>query len=401
MIAERDAADGPPRTVAVAGAGLGGLAAALAFARMGAEVTVVERAEALREVGAGIQLSPNAIKALDFLGVGEEARALGFAPEAIELRAFASGRVVYRTPLNPEIEARHGAPYRQIHRADMHAALLGAARRAGVRIRLSETATGHADRALLTDRGGVEADLAIGADGVRSALRRVVAPDAAPTFSGHVAFRGLARADRLPDGLVRPCATVWMGPRRHFVHYFLRDGTLVNFVAVIERPDWTEEGWTRPGDLDALRAGFAQWHPSVDAVLAAADETFEWGLFGHPPLPRWSAGRLALLGDAAHPTTPFLAQGAAMAFEDAVVLARATAAHGTLRGLAAYEAARRPRATRLQAAARRTGGRFHSRSLPERIVKFAAIEALTRFAPGRAAALNDWIYAYDPAAAAV
>lgn len=390
-----------PARVAVAGAGLGGLAAALAFARRGSRVTVVERAPALGEVGAGIQLSPNAMKALDALGVGGDARAAGFAPEAVELRAFRSGRTVYRTPLGAAIEARHGAPYLQIHRADIHGILLRAAEAAGVEIRLGETVTGHEGGALATDRGGVEAELIVGADGVRSVLRGKVTADPAPAFAGHVAYRGLARAERLPPGLVRPVAGVWMGPRRHFVHYYLRGGELVNFVAVVERREWTEEGWTRPGDLAALRAEFDGWHETVGAVLAAADETFLWGLFGHPPLARWSSGNLVLLGDAAHPTTPFLAQGAAMSFEDAVTLARAVEAHGVADGIAAYEAVRKPRTARLQAAARRTGWRFHSRSLPERMVKFAAIEALTRFAPGRATALNDWIYGYDPTTAPV
>ncbi|SES78035.1 FAD-dependent monooxygenase [Oceanicella actignis] len=392
--------DRAQRSVAVAGGGLGGLAAALAFARMGWRATVVERAEALREVGAGIQLSPNAIKALDHLGVGDEARAAGFAPQAVELRAWRSGRLAWRLALNPQIERRHGAPYRQIHRADMLDILLRAALAAGVELRLGCEALGVSEDALQTDRGPLRADLIVGADGVRSRLR-AAAGASSPRFSGNVAFRGLVRADRLPGGAAPPCATVWMGPRRHLVHYPLRGGEIVNFVAVIERAAWTEEGWSRPGDPEALRAEFADWHPQARAILDAADETFEWGLFGHAPLPSWRRGRLALLGDAAHPTTPFLAQGAAMAFEDAVVLSRAVAAHGVADGLAAYEAARKPRATRLQQAARRTGRRFHARTALDGLAKFAALELFARLAPGRAAALNDWIYGYDPARAPV
>ncbi|MFT7390634.1 MAG: salicylate hydroxylase, partial [Paracoccaceae bacterium] len=440
-----------PQRVQVVGAGLGGMAAAVALARSGAEVEVVERATALGEVGAGIQLSPNAVKALRWLGVSPES-ASPFRPEAVELRLFDSGRTVYRLPLGDAATARWGAPYLQVHRADLHAVLTAAAREAGVHLRLGVDATGYevtkdgAEARLMlralqdpavpcaapsaapaTERRakprpislhrlrdaamplpepepGAPMDLIVAADGVRSALReqmQMLAGGPADAFSGNVAFRGTVRADALPPGLLRPVGSVWMGPQRHFVHYFIRGGTLVNFVAVCERNIWTPESWSTPGDITALRAEFAGWHPTVRAILDAAESTYEWGLFGHAPLARWNDGPVALLGDAAHPTTPFLAQGAAMAFEDAVTLARTLPVYGVRYGIEAYHKLRAPRTAALQAAAAKTGRRFHSNSTSERMAKAAAIAALGILAPSVAAGLNDWIYDHDAGSAPV
>jgi salicylate hydroxylase len=456
-----------PKRVQVVGAGLGGLAVAIAFARSGAEVEVVERAARLGDVGAGIQLSPNAVKALRWIGVDPEA-ANPFRPEAVELRLHASGRTVYRAPLGAAAQARWDAPYLQVHRADLHAVLTETARAAGVHLRLGVDATGYEvsdDRLrarlmlralpdlgpdpgpdLGPDRGpkpgdpgdpasqdasgfverrraprpmslhplrdaaaplrepepGPVVDLIIAADGARSVLReQMIGAAGGEVFSGNVAFRGLVPASALPEGLLRPVASVWMGPQRHFVHYFVRGGTLVNFIAVCEREKWTPESWSAPGDIDALRAEFADWHPSVRAILAATEKTFEWGLFGHAPLSRWSEGPVVLMGDAAHPTAPFLAQGAAMAFEDAATLARTLPIYGVPYGLMAYRKLREGRTARLQAAAARTGRRFHQASPLARGAQAAALTALQLAAPSVAAGLNDWIYEHDAGAAPV
>ncbi|MFO7854518.1 MAG: FAD-dependent monooxygenase [Paracoccaceae bacterium] len=391
--------------IVVVGAGIGGLAASLALAREGHAVSVVERARALGEVGAGLQLSPNAMRAVDALGIGAMVREFASRTEAVELRLAGLGARVHRLELGAAAEARWGAPYLHVHRADLHGGLRRGAEAAGVAIRLDETADGvdaEGPRATLrTSRGGLEADLAIAADGVRSALRETVAGESAPTWSGARAWRALVPARGLPEALAVPQATLWMGPRGHVVTYPLRNRTLVNLVAVEERAGPAEEGWSHPGDPAALRAAFRGWDPAVDALLAAAEAPKIWGLYDHRPLPCWRRGRVALLGDAAHPTTPFLAQGAAMALEDAVVLARALRNRTPEAGLQAYEAARAPRTRRLVRAAGRAGRNYHSRSLPERLVKGGALAALGALAPERAAALNDWIYRYDPVAAPI
>ncbi|WP_339949422.1 FAD-dependent monooxygenase [uncultured Albimonas sp.] len=391
--------------IVVVGAGVAGLACAAALGRAGHSVTVVEQAPALTEVGAGLQLSPNAVRALDWIGAGEAVRALAARPEAVELRLHRSASVVYRMALGRAAETRWGAPYLHLHRADLLCALEGAARAQGAQIRLGLRAERAGDRrggaSLYTDAGTLDADLVIGADGVRSALRGDLANPGKPLFSGHVAWRGLVPAERLPAGLLSPRTTVWMGPRRHLVTYPLREGRLMNIVAVEEQESWTAEGWSAPGDPDALRASFAGWHPEVETLFAALTETYRWGLFGHRPLRRWSRGRVAILGDAAHPTLPFLAQGAGMALEDAVVLARALTAYEPTQALEAWERARKPRATRLQQAAARNGRRFHARVAPEQWIKAAALGAFARLAPETAQGLNDWVYRYDPTTAPV
>lgn len=432
-----------PRRVQIVGAGLGGLAAGIALARAGAEVQITERALALAEVGAGIQLSPNAVKALRWLGVDPEA-ARPFRPDALELRMFNSGRRVYRAPLDHEAETRWGAPYLQVHRADLHSVLLDAALAAGVDLRLGMDVTGYeidgaAARLILRptpDLAPAPApvieerrkrpralslhpmrdsaapmpdpvrddafDLILGADGIRSAIRAQMLPMAGDVgFSGNVAYRGTVPAGALAPGLVRPVASVWMGPQRHFVHYYVRGGSLVNFVAVCERAEWTPEGWGAEGDVNALRAEFADWHPTVRGILSAADTVHEWGLFRHAPFHTWHEGPVALLGDAAHPMAPFLAQGAAMAFEDAVTLGRALPIYGVRYGLEAYEKLRAGRCARMQDAAARTGRRFHSRTRLERFVKAAAIETLGHLSPSTATGLNDWIYGHDAGSAPV
>lgn len=439
-----------PMRVTVAGAGLGGLAAAIAFARRGAQVSVYEQADAPREVGAGIQLSPNAVKALRWLEV-DLALARPFRPEAAELRMHASGATVYRLPLGEAAVRRWGAPYLQVHRADIHAALLEAARSAGVALHFGRAATGyrrHEDGtvSLLTRPAAARpaprpapaaaeapteerrkrprppslhpgaaaaaplpppeasppVDLLIGADGVRSTLRSQMLPASmGVAFSGNVAYRGTVGAEALPKGLIRPAANVFMGPDAHVVCYPVRGGELINFVAVAERSDITPEAWSTPADRDAMRADFKGWHETVEALVEAVEDPFEWGLFGHAPLHRWHDGPVVLMGDAAHPTTPFLAQGAAMCFEDAVTLARTFSSYGMEYGAEAYRRLRFSRCTRLQQAAARNGKRFHSRSTVDRWTKTAGIKALGVFAPGIAAGLNDWIYAHDAGEAPV
>ncbi len=393
------------RAVAVIGGGIGGLAAATALAQRGARVALFEQAAVLAEVGAGLQVAPNGVAVLEALGLGAAAAEVASVPEAVELRDHGAGRLVARVPLGADCLARYGRPYWQFHRADLLAVLAGGAAEAGVDLRLgcrvtAVERTNAGVRLAAGDGDAHEAAIAVAADGVRSSLRDAAGLSARPPrFTGHVAWRGLVPAERLPAEAAAPVTGVTMGPGRHMVSYPLRGGRLINVVAVEERAAWTAEGWMVPADPADLRRGFAGWGGAAGALLAAVDDCFLWGLFDHPALPRWTAGRLALLGDACHPMLPFLAQGATMALEDAWVLAAALdRAVDPEEGLAAYAAARLPRATRVQRAAARNGRIYHLGPGLRAPVQ-AGLAAASALAPGWLAGRFDWLYGGDVTAA--
>jgi len=281
------------------------------------------------------------------------------------------------------------------------AALSNAAREAGADIRAGARVEGYGVRpegAALKLVGGetLTGDLVIGADGIRSVLRAQINGPEAPDFTGQVAWRGTIPAERLPEGLVAPDATVWAGPGRHLVSYYLRGRSLVNFVAVEERSVWTAEGWSIQGDPDEMCRGFAGWHEDVTGLLDYVDETFLWGLFGRPEQVRWADGPVVLIGDAAHPMLPFMAQGAAMALEDVAVLMRELQAGGDLaESLLAHEERRWSRVARVQRTSRANGRLFHKRSGLARLGNWGLIAAVSRLAPGLAAAQLDWLYGHD------
>jgi salicylate hydroxylase len=385
----------------IAGGGIAGMAAALALARAGWTVTVCEEAPAPGEVGAGLQMSPNAARVLRWLGVLDAVAAGAFRPEAAGMRDGRTGARIFRVPLGDRAEARWGAPYLHVHRADLLAALTDAAGAAGVRIRGGSPVEGFVVRPegpALRLAGGeaLEGDLAIGADGIRSALRAQINGPEAPEFSGQIAWRGVIPASRLPPGLVAPDATVWAGEGRHLVTYYLRGGALVNFVAVEERAAWTAEGWSAQGDPDELRRAFAGWHPGVISLLEQVGTTFLWGLFGRREQVRWTDGPVALIGDAAHPMLPFMAQGAAMALEDVAVLVRALQAHDAIpEALLAYEAQRWSRVVRVQQRSRANGRFFHKRPGGGLKGHWGLVSAIAGLLPGLAARQLDWLYGHD------
>lgn len=386
--------------VIVAGAGIGGLAAAVALRRRGLEVVLLEQAPAFFEVGAGLQLSPNATRVLSGWGLGPALETIGFEPEAAEVRDHRLRRLLLRTPLGEAARRRWRSPFLQLHRADLHACLNQALHalgpfemRFGARVGAVES-DARSVSVRLEDGEVVSGDVLIGAEGIRSAVRVSLMGEARARFTGQVAWRALVPADRLPPGRVRPVAAVWTGPGRHLVHYYVRGGTLVNLVGVVER-DWRIESWTERGDPAEFAADFAGWPSPVPELLAAVDEAWRWALYDRPPLRRWSAGRATLLGDAAHPMLPFLAQGAAMAIEDAEALASllADAGEAVEPALLAYETERRSRTAKAQAWSRRNARLFH---LPGALAVplFGAARLLDGLEPSHGARRFDWLYGY-------
>ncbi|BCJ45058.1 monooxygenase [Actinoplanes ianthinogenes] len=345
------------------GAGIGGLTAALSLLDAGFDVHVHERASALTETGAGIQLSPNATRVLHGLGLEKELALTAVRPLAFHQRRWDDGRTLQRAPLGDQVQARFGFPYYHMHRADL-LALLAAAFPAE-RLHLGHRLTGITDhgshvRAHFGDGGTDDADVLVGADGIHSRVRAELFGAENPRFTGCVAYRGLVPADRVRDLAIEVSAQAWLGPGQHFVHYFVSGQRLLNFVAVLERDAWTHESWTDRGDLADVLAAFDGWHPQVREIVTAADETYLWALFDRAPLERWSRGRVTLLGDACHAMLPFLAQGAAQAVEDGATLARCLADGGDpAEALRRYETSRLARTSRVQAMSAANKTRFH------------------------------------------
>ena len=389
------------REVAIVGGGIGGMAAALAFARRGARVTVHEAAPVLREAGAGLQIFPNGGAVLQALGLREPFEGAGVAARAVRLVGGRSGRRIARVPL----AAPPGLPApRALHRADLLAILADAAREAGVKVRLGSAAqevlpargTAHGRPILkLADGLMQQPDLLVGADGIRSRLRGAVGAAPPARFTGQVAWRAVVPA--LPDepALSPDGPAVHLFSGRHLVAYRLRDGGLVNVVAVAERAEWAEEGWDHPDDPANLRAAFADASAPLRALLDRVAETRLWGLFRHPVAERFGAGHIALLGDAAHPTLPFLAQGANLALEDAWTLAEETDAPIQLPlALDRYTARRRPRVVRALAAADGNARHYHL-SGPARLAAWTALGLGSAFAPFVLARRYEWLHAHD------
>ena len=385
--------------VTIIGAGITGLATATALAQRGAQVTVLEQAPELAEVGAGLQISPNGVAVLEKLGLRAKAAALANAPAAVELRDY-SGSSVARILMGPQAERRWGYPFWQFHRADLLALLAQAAKDAGVDIQLGREVKEVSQADGVNQISGTDfehtATILIGADGVRSNLRTMLFGGGDVRFTGQVAWRGLVPATSVPTDILPNSATVHMGPGKHIVTYPLRGGTLWNFVAVEERKNWVAEGWTEPGDVQELRAAFRGWSAPVTTLLDAVDETFLWGLFDHPALPSWVSGTAALVGDACHPMLPFLAQGATMGLEDAWVMADALDNFPDAEdALKTYEARRKPRATRVQKAAAQNATAYHLRNPLLRGISHAGLRGVSGVAPALLAGRFDWLYKAD------
>ena len=382
--------------VTIIGAGVGGLAVARALALRGASVTVLEQADAIREVGAGLQVSPNGAAVLRGLGLHEALRAVSTRADTVVLIDGLSGDEVTRLDV---ARLKPGQGYHFVHRADLIDLLWKGAVEAGVTVRMLQRIDGvdlTGQRPVISiGEERIEASVVIGADGLNSRLRLALNGAETPFFTGQVAWRALILCE--PGAL--PVAEVHMGPGRHLVSYPLRGGTLRNIVAVEERKKWAEESWSLRDDPMDLRLAFAGFSARVRGWLDQVEDPWLWGLFRHSVARQWQRalprGAVAILGDAAHPTLPFLAQGASMALEDAWVLAQSLATCETpAAGLAAYQAARQMRCTRIVAAASANARAYHL-SGPLRPVAHIGLRLVGRIAPRAALGRFDWLYDHD------
>ena len=384
-----------PQRVLIVGGGIGGLTAALALSRAGHSVRLYEQAPAFGEIGAGIMLTPNATRVLRHFGLGAALDRSGMRPPASRYRRFDDAALMGDAPLADVMESAHGAPWLHIHRSDLLDALLAAVRKqGGTDLYAGHRATGCAQAAAgatvqFGNGASAAGDLLVACDGMRSTVRAQLAEYAQPRFRGQVAWRALAPAGGLPERVSDRASVVWIGEDRHIVQYVLRGGSLVNYVAIAAQQEWAEEGWNRPAGLEEVQREFAGWHEDVQSLLSATPPgaLYKWGLFDRDPLEQWVYGRIALLGDAAHPMLPFMAQGSAMAIEDAAVLARCLEAFDDLEvALSRYQAVRGERTARVILQSRAQTNLY---------------QRLTGDKKRQRAASTEWVYGFDATRCAI
>lgn len=386
--------------ILIAGGGIGGMAAALSLLRRGYQVEVYEQAPELGEVGAGVQISPNGARALDALGVFDTLRAASCAPRRKEFRLWNTGRSWPMFDLGPLAIEKYGYPYLTVYRPDLLGTLVDA-------VRAISPDCIHLDAAVkdvsnlpdrvelhLTDGRTVTGDILIGADGVRSTVRKSLFGDDETNFTGMIAWRAVIPMERLPERLRDMVGWTWIGPGGHLVNYPLRGGKLMNMIGTIERDDWQVESWYEQGSIDECARDFAGWHEDVQTMIRAAPAVMKWAFMERPPRQKWSEGRSTLLGDACHATLPFLAQGAVMSIEDGVVLGRCIDAFpDPVEALKRYEAARVERTSKMVRGAKENTARFHETALAteEGAVKYMESE----WSRDPITERYDWLYRYD------
>jgi len=387
------------RTIIIAGAGIGGLTASLTLARAGFRTVIIEREAKLEEAGAGLQLSPNASRILIDLGLGPELSRRAIAPDTISIASTRAGGDIGSIPIREIAEKRYGAPYWVLRRADLQAALLArVSETPDVELKLGcqfEDVATYPTGVTVAHRKGMsrQQDTAlalIGADGVWSSVRRETLPDARPQFTGRIAWRGIVTSDQLPRGFTTGRVQLWMGPNAHLVAYPMADGRSINIVAIVTG-SWNRPGWSEPGDASEIGQHFTppHWPIAPRMMIGAVASWRKWAMFAMPDGGVWGTDKITLLGDAAHAMLPFVAQGAAMAIEDAAVLAKCLREQPDeiADAFRRYERLRRPRVARVQRAARQTGQIYHMTGA----MAFARDQSI-RLLGSRLLSRNDWIY---------
>lgn len=384
--------------VGIVGGGIGGVSLASTLRSRGIESRLFERAPAFGEVGAGIQMTPNAVKVLRALGIFDELQAISFLPQNIIGRNWKTGREMWRTPLAEDCPRLYGAPFFHVHRADLHRILLGT-------IDLGQTQLstqcvgvrqeGSTAIASFADGSEFEADVIVGADGIHSIVRKSIFGEEPPRYTGNMCWRAVVPFDTPPFDFVSPDSSFWLGPNGHVVTYYVSGGKAVNIVAVLESKEWVAESWNVRSTREELLEGYKGWHPNLQKLFSHADDVFKWGLFDRDPMQKWTQGRITLLGDAAHPMLPFLSQGAAMAIEDAFVLGGALAESSPETALARYEALRRPRTSRVQLESRERGRTYHLTSRFAQIKRDIGYRIKSLINPQWSGLGANWVYDYD------
>ena len=383
--------------ILIIGAGIGGLTAAAVLLQRGYRVRVFEQASALGEIGAGIQISANASRVLHYLGLEGPLADVAVTPVAFHYRLYNNGDVLHEIPLGATHERNYGAKYYHLHRADLHGLLAARVREldpdAVVLGAAAESFTETASSVTVDFKDGTRAtgDVLIGADGIKSTIRSQIVGPSSAEFTGYVSWRAVVPSSRLPADFMPRICTNWVGPNAHVIVYYLRRGELINFVGLVEDDTWRDESWTVKSSWDILKADFAPWHSDVQKLIDAMDkdQCYRWAMYNRAPVTGWSTSRATLLGDAAHPTLPFMAQGAAMAIEDGVILARALESTSTIAGgIDLYARSRYARTARVQTGSNELGKLYHLRTEAELRAGFANRDI--------AKERGQWVFSYDP-----
>tara|TARA_Y100001936_G_C16090409_1_gene685648 strand:- start:1909 stop:3042 length:1134 start_codon:yes stop_codon:yes gene_type:complete len=369
--------------------------------KAGVDVDVYEQAPELGEIGAGFQMSANGTRVLSYLGLGDAMKKIAWEPNGKEIRMWNSGQTWKLFDLGAESVERYGFPYLMFHRADLHGLLVDAVRAEkpdAIHLNASCTGCSQDDEMAILHIDGQEdatGDALIGADGAHSNIRQTLFGEEQKEFSGLIAWRGVIDANDLPDGLIRPVGTNWVGPGGHVVHYFVRDGALLNFIGIQETDTWFAESWTARGTTAECLADFEGWHDTIQIMIQNIGVPYKWALMKREPMERWTEGRITLLGDACHAMVPMLAQGAVMAIEDGMVLARCVEKFGDdiEAGLKRYEELRLERTARTIRGSNDNADRFHNSQLgdPQGAQNFVD----TEWQPDKVRERYDWLFTYD------